>query len=128
MPGRSYAWRVRALLRGPESRYAHSNGLWFRVDPRLDDATGGESREILTPPMDIPQQVRFGDDYEKRVLSALKLILGPNHDLVAGPGADKVPAQGLIRLNGQPYSLEELEQLARRFHSGRLRVTRLKFE
>jgi hypothetical protein len=128
MPGRSYAWRVRALLRGPESRYAHSNGLWFRVDPRLDDATGGESREILTPPKDIPQQVRFGDDYEKRVLSALKLILGPNHDLVAGPGADKVPAQGLIRLNGQPYSLEELEQLARRFHSGRLRVTRLKFE
>jgi hypothetical protein len=131
-PGRSYAWRARALLRGPESRYSYSNGLYFRVDPRLDNGAGDNTSEILSDPQDIPQQVRHGDDYPKRVLAALKIILGPNYDMVApnvnNANKDKIPAQGLIRLNGRPYSLEELEKLAKAFQTSRYRVTRLKFE
>jgi hypothetical protein len=134
-PGRRYAWRVRALLRGPESRYTYSNGLYFLVDPRLDNSSGGASGAassgILSEPADIPQQTRYGDEYPARVLAALKMILGPNYDIVAGSGGsgkDKVPAQGLIRLNGQPYSLEELEKLAKGFGAGRHRVTKVKFE
>lgn len=133
-PGRRYAWRVRALLRGPESRYSYSNGLYFLVDPRLDNSSGdptNASSGILSAPADIPQQTRYGDDYPARVLAALKVILGPNYDVVTGPagaGKDKMPAQGLIRLNGQPYSLEELEKLAKRFGAGRHRVTKVKFE
>jgi hypothetical protein len=128
IPGRRYAWRARALLRGPESRYSYSNGLYFQVDPRLDNASAEGSPSLLSDPADIPQQVRHGDDYGKRVLAALKIILGPHYDLVEGPGRDKVPAEGLIRLNGQPYSLEELEKLAREFRGSRQRLTNLKFE
>jgi hypothetical protein len=128
MPGRRYVWRARALLRGPESRYSYSNGLWFQVDPRLDNSFGSNSSRILTEPPDIPQQTRYGDDYAARVLAALKIILGSHYDRVAGSGNDKTPAQGLIRLNGQPYSLEDLEKLAKGFAASRLRVTKVKFE
>jgi hypothetical protein len=128
VPGRSYAWRVRALLRGPESRYTYSNGLYFRVDPRLDNGVGGASPEILSEPPVFPGQTRYGSDYSKRVLAALRIILGENFDLVAGPGKDKIPAEGLIRVNGRPLSLEELERLARDFGGSKYRMTRLRFE
>jgi hypothetical protein len=128
MPGKTYAWRARALLRGPESRYLHSNGLYFEVDKRLDNAAGEGSSGLLSDPPSIPQQVRYGEAYSRRVLAALKIILGPNYDAVAGPGRAQVPAQGLIRLNGRPYTLEELEALARRFAGSHYRVTRILFE
>lgn len=128
IPGRRYAWRVRALLRGPESRYSHSNGLYFKVDSRLDNGAGEDASTILSEPGASPAQVRYGDDHAKRTLAALKIILGPNYDAVAGAGESLIPAQGLIRLNGQPYSLEELEKLARGFTAARQRVTRIKFE
>jgi hypothetical protein len=128
VPGRTYAWRARALLRGPESRYLYSNGLYFEVDKRLDNAAGAGSPDLLADPPSIPQQVRYGEAYSKRVLAALRIILGPNYDAVAGAGRTQVPAQGLIRLNGRPYTLEELEALARRFAGSQYRVTRILFE
>jgi hypothetical protein len=128
VPGQTYVWRARALLRGPESRYTYSNGLQFRLDPRLGNAVGGSPPEVLSEPPVLPGQVRYGESYSRRVLAALKIILGPGYDAVLGARRDQVPAQGLIRLNGRPYSLEELETLARQFAAGRQRVTRIRFE
>jgi hypothetical protein len=130
IPGRRYAWRVRALLRGPESRYNYSNGLHFLVDPRLDNqAGGGDASSILSDPKSGPGQVRYGDDYPTRVMAALKIILGPgSHEVVTAGESKLIPAEGLIRLNGQPYSLEDLEKLAREFGASRYRATRVKFE
>jgi hypothetical protein len=128
VPGRVYAWRARALLRGPESRYSYSNGLQFRVDPALANAAGEAPPAALSEPPVLPGQVRYGETYSRRVLAALKIILGPGYDAVLGARRDQVPAQGLIRLNGRPYSLEELEALARQFAGGSQRVTRIRFE
>lgn len=128
VPGRTYVWRARALLRGPQSRYSYSNGLQFRVDPALDNATGEAPPAALSDPPVLPGQARYGETYSRRVLAALKIILGPGYDAVLGARRDQVPAQGLVRLNGRPYSLEELESLARQFASGRQRVTRIRFE
>lgn len=128
IPGKTYAWRARAFLRGPESRYLYSNGLRFKVDERLDNAVGQGAPDLLADPPAIPQQVRYGDPDSRRTLAALKIILGPNFEAVAGPARTQVPAQGLIRLNGRPYTLEQLEALARRFAGDRYRVTRILFE
>ncbi|MCD6025284.1 MAG: hypothetical protein K0Q91_2200, partial [Fibrobacteria bacterium] len=128
VPGCTYVWRARALLRGPQSRYSYSNGLQFRVDPALDNTTAEAPPGALSDPPVLPGQARYGETYSRRVLAALKIILGPGYDAVLGARRDQVPAQGLVRLNGRPYSLEELESLARQFASGRQRVTRIRFE
>jgi hypothetical protein len=127
VPGHQYAWRARAFLRGPESEYRYSNALYFHVDQRLDGKPIQEGEAILSDLKSFADQVRYGDDYVKRVLAALKLILGENFEIFELTKAEKIPAKGQIRLNGQPYTLEELERLAREFHQSKHSVTRLRF-
>jgi hypothetical protein len=128
-PGRTYVWRARANLRGPTTDYLYSNPLYFRVDPRLE---GGSSSEIPASELNdlrvVEQQIKFGDDYAKRVMAALKIILGENFEIFDLSRAGKLPAKGQIRLNGHPYSLEELERLAREFHQSKHSLTRLRFQ
>ena len=128
VPGKNYVWRVRGILRGTTNEYIYSNTLYFLVDPRLAGGSEQTSPEILSNPKAFAQEVRFGDDYVKRVLAALKLILGENYDMLALSHIDKIPAKGQIRLNGHPYSLEELERLAQEFHQSHHSLTRLRFQ
>lgn len=126
-PGMTYVWRARAVLRGPTSDYLYSDPLYFKVDERLE---GGSSipRSELSELTTVEQQIKYGDDYSKRVMAALKIILGDNFEIFDLSRAGKIPAKGQIRLNGHPYSLEELERLAREFHQSRHSVTRLRFQ
>lgn len=126
-PGMTYVWRARAILRGPTSDYLYSDPLYFKVDERL---AGGSSipPSELTDLTTLEQQIKYGDDYSKRVMAALKIILGDNFEVFDLSRAGKIPAKGQIRLNGHPYSLEELERLAREFHQSRHSVTRLRFQ
>ncbi len=126
-PGVKYIWRARALLRGPTSDYLYSNPLYFKVDERLEGGSSVPPSE-LTDLKSIEEQVKFGDDYSKRVMAALKIILGDNFEIFDLSRAGKIPAKGQIRLNGHPYSLEELESLAREFHQSRHSLTRLRFQ
>lgn len=126
-PGMTYVWRARALLRGPTSDFLYSDPLYFKVDERLEGGSSippSELSEITT----LEQQIKYGDDYSKRVMAALKIILGDNFEVFDLSRAGKIPAKGQIRLNGHPYSLEELERLAREFHQSRHSVTRLRFQ
>ena len=127
-PGKVYAWRVRALLRGPESEYKYSNALYFKVDPRLDGGAGETPQGGLSEHKEFPQQVRYGEDYTKRVMASLKVILGPAFDALSLSHTDKIPAQGQIRINGSPCTLEDLERMAREFNKGRHTLTRLSFQ
>jgi hypothetical protein len=129
VPGRTYVWRVRALLRGPEDEYRFSNALQFQIDSRLG---GGESSELtggdFVEAESRGAQVLYGDDYIKRVRSALKIILGENFEALDLTRADKFPAKGQMRINGRPCSLEDLERLAREFQQSRQTVTRVRFQ
>lgn len=128
-PGRTYVWRARAVLRGPTTDYLYSNAMYFKIDPRLE---GGSSTDMPASEVGdlrtFEQQVKFGDDYAKRVLAALKIILGENFEVFDLSRAGKLPAKGQIRLNGHPYTLEELERLAREFHQSKHSLTRLRFQ
>jgi hypothetical protein len=126
-PGMTYVWRARAILRGPTSDYLYSDPLYFKVDERLE---GGSSRPAseISDLRTLEDQIKYGDDYTKRVMAALKIILSDNFEIFDLSRAGKVPAKGQIRLNGHPYSLEELERLAREFHQSRHSVTRLRFQ
>lgn len=128
VPGHVYAWRVRALLRGPESEYRFSNALYFQVDSRLGGGSDQSSTTILSEREAIANQVLYSDDYVKRVLAALKIILGENFGMLDLSRTEKIPAKGHIRLNGRPYSLEELERLASEFQQSRHSVTRVRFQ
>lgn len=126
-PGMTYIWRARAILRGPTSDYLYSDPLYFKVDERLvggSSIPASEVSDIKT----LEEQIKYGDDYGKRVMAALKIILGDNFEIFDLSRAGKIPAKGQIRLNGHPYSLEELERLAREFHQARHSVTRLRFQ
>ncbi len=127
-PGQTYVWRARATLRGPADEYLYSNALYFRVDPLLDNSGAPPSPDALSDLTNFAQQVQYGDDYVKRVMAALKIILGDNYDIFDVSRANKIPAKGQIRLNGQPYSLEELEALAREFQQSSHSVTRIRFQ
>jgi hypothetical protein len=128
-PGRTYVWRARANLRGPTTDYLYSNPLYFKVDERLEGGSGASMpASELTDLREIEQQIKFGDDYAKRVFAALKIILGENFEIFDLSRAGKLPAKGQIRLNGHPYSLEELERLAREFHQSKHSLTRLRFQ
>lgn len=126
-PGMTYVWRARALLRGPTSDYLFSDPLYFKVDERLEGGSSIPPSE-LTDLTTLEGQIKYGDDYSKRVMAALKIILGDNFEIFDLSRAGKIPAKGQIRLNGHPYSLEELERLAREFHQSRHSVTRLRFQ
>ncbi|MBW8887929.1 MAG: hypothetical protein JF616_09255 [Fibrobacteres bacterium] len=127
LPGMTYVWRARAVLRGPTTDYLYSDPLYFKVDERLE---GGSS--VPAPQVGdirtLAEQIKYGDDYGKRVMAALKIILGDNFEIFDQSRNGKIPAKGQIRLNGHPYSLEELERLARDFHQARLSVTRMRFQ
>jgi len=127
LPGMTYVWRARAVLRGPTTDYLYSDPLYFKVDERLEGGSSvpaAEAGDIRT----LAEQIKYGDDYGKRVMAALKIILGDNFEIFDQSRNGKIPAKGQIRLNGHPYSLEELERLARDFHQARLSVTRLRFQ
>ncbi len=126
-PGVTYAWRARALLRGPTSDYLYSNPLYFKVDERLEGGATIPSSE-LSDLTSVQGQIKYGDDYSKRVMAALKIILGDNFEIFDVSRGGKIPAKGQIRLNGHPYSLEELERLAREFHQSQHSLTRLRFQ
>ncbi len=126
-PGMTYVWRARAVLRGPTSDYLYSDPLYFKVDERLEGGSSIPASE-LSDLTTVEQQIKYGDDYSKRVMAALKIILGDNFEVFDLSRAGKIPAKGQIRLNGHPYSLEELERLAREFHQSRHSVTRLRFQ
>lgn len=126
-PGMTYVWRARALLRGPTTDYLYSDPLYFKVDERLEGGSSmpaAEAGDITS----LAEQIKYGDDYGKRVMAALKIILGDNFEIFDLSRNGKIPAKGQIRLNGHPYSLEELERLAREFHQSRHSVTRLRFQ
>lgn len=127
LPGMTYVWRARAILRGPTSDYLYSDPLYFKVDERLEGGSSVPSSE-LSDIKTLGDQIKYGDDYTKRVMAALKIILGDNFEIFDVSRAGKVPAKGQIRLNGHPYSLEELERLAREFHQSKHSVTRLRFQ
>lgn len=126
-PGMTYIWRARAILRGPTSDYLYSDPLYFKVDERLEGGSSIPASEV-SDIKTLEEQIKYGDDYGKRVMAALKIILGDNFDIFDLSRAGKIPAKGQIRLNGHPYSLEELERLAREFHQARHSVTRLRFQ
>lgn len=126
-PGMTYVWRARAILRGPTSDYLYSDPLYFKVDERLEGGSSIPPSE-LSDLTTLEQQIKYGDDYSKRVMAALKIILGDNFEVFDMSRAGKIPAKGQIRLNGHPYSLEDLERLAREFHQSRHSVTRLRFQ
>ncbi|MDB5050281.1 MAG: hypothetical protein JWO30_3352 [Fibrobacteres bacterium] len=126
-PGMTYVWRARAILRGPTSDYLYSDPLYFKVDERLEGGSSIPASEI-SDIKTLQDQIKFGDDYSKRVMAALKIILGDNFEIFDQSRAGKLPAKGQIRLNGHPYSLEDLERLAREFHQSRHSVTRLRFQ
>jgi hypothetical protein len=126
-PGMTYIWRARAILRGPTSDYLYSDPLYFKVDERLEGGSSIPASE-LSDLTTLEQQIKYGDDYSKRVMAALKIILGDNFEIFDLSRAGKIPAKGQIRLNGHPYSLEDLERLAREFHQSRHSVTRLRFQ
>lgn len=129
MPGRTYVWRARAVLRGPTTDYLYSNPMYFKVDERLEGGAGAAiPASELTDLREIEHQIKFGDDYAKRVFAALKIILGENFEVFDLSRAGKLPAKGQIRLNGHPYTLEELERLAREFHQSKHSLTRLRFQ
>lgn len=126
-PGNTYAWRARANLRGPTLEHLWSNTLAFKVDALL----GGGAPEVPQTVGDLrnfASQVKYGDDYTKRVLAALKIILAENYELFDLSRAEKIPSKGLLRLNGQPVTLEELERLAQEFHQSRHLLTRMRFQ
>jgi hypothetical protein len=127
-PGKSYVWRARAILRGPTTEYMYSNSLYFKIDERLDGSSSSEVPSSVSDLTTLEQQIKFGDDYAKRLMAALKIILGDNFEIFDLSRGAKVPAKGQIRLNGHPYSLEELERLAREFSASRHSVTRLRFQ
>ena len=125
-PGRAYVWRARAVLRGPTTDYMYSEPLYFKVDERLEGGASlpaPEAADMRT----LEEQIKYGDDYGKRVMAALKIILGENFEMLDLSRNGKLPAKGQIRLNGHPFSLEELERLAREFHT-RHSVSRLRFQ
>ncbi len=125
IPGRTYVWRARANLRGPSSTVLYSNALYFRLDERLSGSIPPASQ--IAPEFTSPLQTRFTDDYEGRVMAALKAILGEHFEMFELSRTGKLPAKGQIRLNGRPYSLEELEALAKEFHRGRNNLSRLRY-
>jgi hypothetical protein len=127
LPGTAYVWRARAVLRGPTTDYLYSEPLFFKVDERLDGRSSLPSPEVADI-RTLEEQIKYGDDYGKRVMAALKIILGENFEIFDLSRNGKIPAKGQIRLNGHPYSLEELERLAREFHQSRHSVTRLRFQ
>jgi|GEM_PF-2084454 len=126
-PGRTYAWRARANLRGPTLEYLWSNTLVFKVDALLGGGTP-EVPQAIGDLRNFTTQVKYGDDYTKRVLAALKIILAENYEIFDLSRAEKIPAKGLLRLNGQPVTLEELERLAQEFHQSRQFLTRMRFQ
>jgi hypothetical protein len=127
-PGKTYVWRARAILRGPTTEYMYSNALYFKIDERLDGGSSAGVTSEISDLTSLEQQIKFGDDYAKRLMAALKIILGDNFEIFDLSRGSKVPAKGQIRLNGHPYSLEELERLAREFSQSRHSVTRLRFQ
>ncbi len=126
-PGMTYIWRARANLRGPTSDYLYSDPLYFKVDERLEGGSSIPASEV-SDLKTIEDQIKYGDDYSKRVMAALKIILADNFEIFDLSRAGKIPAKGQIRLNGHPYTLEELERLAREFHQSKQSVTRLRFQ
>lgn len=126
-PGVTYVWRARAVLRGPTTDYLYSDPLYFKVDERLEGGSSIPAPEV-SDIRTLEEQIKYGDDYGKRVMAALKIILGDNFEIFDLSRNGKIPAKGQIRLNGHPYSLEELERLAREFHQSRHSVTRLRFQ
>jgi hypothetical protein len=126
-PGYTYAWRARANLRGPTLEYRWSNTLVFKIDPLLSGNTP-ETPQNVGDLRNFTTQVKYGDDYSKRVLAALKVILAENYEVFDLSRAEKIPAKGLLRLNGQPITLEELERLAQEFHNSRHMTTRMRFQ
>jgi hypothetical protein len=127
LPGMTYVWRARAVLRGPTTDYLYSEPLYFKVDERLEGGSSLPSPGV-TDIRTLEEQIKYGDDYGKRVMAALKIILGEDYEIFDLSRNGKIPAKGQIRLNGHPYSLEELERLAREFHQSRHSVTRLRFQ
>jgi hypothetical protein len=126
-PGRTYVWRVRANLRGPTLEHLWSNTLMFKIDPILGGGTP-EAPQTVGDLRTFATQVKYGDDYSKRVLAALKIILAENYEVFDLSRSEKIPAKGLLRLNGQPITLEELERLAQEFHQARHLMTRMRFQ
>ena len=127
-PGKTYVWRARVNLRGPTADFLYSNALYFMVDQRLEGGSSPVATSEISDVQTIEQQVKYGEDYSKRVMAALKLILGENFEIFDQSRSGKVPSKGQIRLNGHPYSLEELERLAREFYQGRHSLTRVRFQ
>ncbi len=127
IPGATYVWRARAVLRGPTTDYLYSEPLYFKVDERLEGGSSAPEPDVAGI-RTLEEQIKYGDDYGKRVMAALKIILGENFEIFDLSRNGKIPAKGQIRLNGHPYSLEELERLAREFHQARHSVTRLRFQ
>ncbi len=134
--GKTYVWRVRANLRGPSVDYMYSNALQFKVSTLLGGGDAGLERPGLAT--DVPNFVSekkhidgflsSTDDYNKRLMAALKIILGENYDIFVSSLGDKAPIKGHIRWNGQPFSLEQIEKLAKEFLKDKHTLTRLHFQ
>ena len=110
-------------LRGPVDRWVPSNPMVFRFshNPNV----------IVKDPLDafkeVPNFISVGDDYTKRLLAALKIILEENYEIFVASLGNRVPVKGQIRWNGQPYSLEQLEKLAQTFSRKNNTLTRMRF-
>jgi hypothetical protein len=122
-PGRTYVWQVIAHLRGPTTTDLVSNALYFRVS---DDQIAG--LEELTGQKTIEGLILYADDYNRRLFAALKIILRENYDLFIAGLKDNQPIKGHIRWNGQPFTLDQIEALAKKFHQEKCTLTRVRFQ
>jgi hypothetical protein len=125
VPGHSYIWFVRAHLRGPTYTYLDSKPLYFRV---AEQTVGG--LEQLEQQKSIDNFILFADDYERRLYAALKIIMRENYELFISGLQESAfkPVKGHIRWNGQPFTLEELEELAKKFREEKCTLTRVRFQ
>ncbi len=122
--GAKYGWKIAMRLRGPQERWVHSDPLFFQVaknDPNLI------LRDVFTTNKEVEGFAAVGDNYSKRLMAALKIILEENYPIFIATLGNKVPIKGQIRWNGQPYSLEQLEKLARSFAKKNNTLTRMRF-
>jgi hypothetical protein len=123
-PGATYGWKIGMRLRGLVDRWVYSDPLFFRV---VDNSSNLITRDVFPANKEVEGFVAVGDNYSKRLLAALKIILEDNYHVFIATLGDKAPIKGQIRWNGQPYSLEQLEKLARSFVKKNHTLTRMRF-
>ncbi len=120
--GALYGWRIAMRLRGPQDKWIYSYPLFFRYvnNPTIT------TEDPFDPLKQVENFVSVGDDYNKRLFAALKIILEDNYEIFVASIGNRIPVKGQIRWNGQPYTLEQLEKLAQSFSRQNNSLTKMR--